>query len=84
MNDKTGKSIEVGQVVDVFISDIVSAYVVEVKDGGLAGADGRVEPASLILNVALPMVLRPGQPAPVYIVRESDKPKHGPTKEQVM
>ena len=75
MKDKTGREIEVGCVVDVFISDIMAAYVVEVSDGGLIGPDNRPEPAKLILHIGIPMKLNPGQPAPVYIIRESDAPR---------
>ncbi len=82
MKDKCGREIEVGQVVDVFVSDIVSAYVLEIKNGGLAGSDGKIEPAMLILNIGLPMRLSPGASAPVYIVRDSDQPKGD--KERVM
>lgn len=75
MLDKTGRPIEVGAVVDVFVSDIVAAYVVEVREGGLVGADGQPEPALLVLNIAIPMRLRPGAVAPVYVIRQSDRPK---------
>ncbi len=75
MLDKTGKTITVGAIVDVFVSDIVSAYVMEVRDGGLAGPDGKIEPALLLLNIAIPMRLPPGAPAHVYVVRASDQPK---------
>lgn len=74
MKDKTGREIEVGACVDVFISDIVTAYVVRVEDGGLIGPNGP-QPALLLLQIAIPMKLNPGQPAPVYLVRQSDKPK---------
>ena len=74
MKDRTGRTIEKGQVVDIFISDIVSAVVIAVSDGGLVGPNGPA-PATLLLQVALPMKLRPGDPAQVYIVRESDRPK---------
>ena len=53
----------------------MAAYVVEVSDGGLVGADGRPEPAKLILHIGIPMKLNPGAPAPVYIIRESDAPR---------
>lgn len=77
MKDKTGREIEVGQVVDVYFNDVLAAYVIEVRDGGLAGADGKTEPALLVLQIAIPMKLNPGQPAPVYIIRASDKPPSG-------
>ena len=60
---------------DVFVSDILSAYVVEVRDGGLTDMNGHIEAALLVLNIAIPMRLSPGAPAPVYLIRESDKPK---------
>lgn len=73
MKDKCGRDLEVGQVCDVFVSDIVSAYVVRVSDGGLLGPNGP-EPALLLLQIAIPMRLQPGMPAPVYITRASDMP----------
>lgn len=73
MKDKCGRDIEVGAVVDVFISDIVSAYVVKIEEGGIIGPNGP-QPALLLLQIAIPMRLNPGQPAPCYVVRQSDKP----------
>ncbi len=67
MVDKLGQEIKVGCMADVFVSDIVSAYVVEVQDGGIAGPDGRPQPPVLVLSVAIPMKLRPGQAAPIYV-----------------
>lgn len=77
IQDKTGREITIGCVVDVFVSDILAAYVTEVRDGGLAGADGKTEPALLVLQIAIPMKLNAGEPAPVYIIRASDKPAKG-------
>lgn len=74
MKDKIGQDISVGAVVDVYVSDIVSAFVVEVREGGILGPNGP-EPALLVLNIAIPIRLRPGQPAPVYLVRQPDKPE---------
>lgn len=74
MKDKCGQEIEVGAVVDVQVDGIVSAFVVEVRDGGLVGADGRQEPAVLVLNIATKINLPPGAPAPCYVIRPSDKP----------
>ena len=78
MKDKLGKTLEVGQVCDIFISDIVSAFVVSIEEGTLADASGRQKPSVLLLNIAIPLKLNPGQPAHVYITRESDKPADKP------
>ena len=81
IRDKCGREIEVGQVADVFISDIVSAYIVQVDEGGIADAHGRVSPATVVLQIVIPMRVNPDQPVPIYVTRESDKPKG---KERVM
>lgn len=73
LKDKCGHEITQGCVVDVFVCDMLSAYCVEVKEGGLIGPDGQPEPATLILNIALPIKLRPGAVAPCYVVRERVK-----------
>ena len=75
MKDKCGKTIGEGQVCDVFISDIVSAYIVKVDEGGIADAHGRVAPATVVLQIVIPMRVNPDQPVPIYVTRESDKPK---------
>ena len=81
MKDKTGREITVGCVVDILADGMLSAFVVDIKEGGLVGANGRPEPATLVLQVGIPIKLNPGQPAPCYVVRESDKPKE---EEKVM
>ena len=78
MKDKTGREISVGCVVDVptwAIREMLSAYVVEIREGGLVDKAGRKEPALLVLQIGIPMKISPGEPAPVYIVHESDRPK---------
>ena len=75
MTDKTGRTLEKGQVVDVLADGILSAYVIDVREGGIVGVDGRTEPATLVLQIAIPIKLSPGQPAPVYITRQTDRPK---------
>ena len=40
MKDKCGVDISPGDVVDLYVSDIMSAYVLEVDEGGLADANG--------------------------------------------
>lgn len=77
MIDKTGREIEAGCCVDVFVSDIVTAYVLKVEDGGLVNTQGQMQPAELVLQVVIPMRFNPGQAANVYVVRQSDKPKSG-------
>lgn len=75
MLEKTGRKLEVGQVVDVLADGILSAIVVEIREGGLVGADGRIEPALLVIQIGIPIRLAPGDRAPVYIVRASDRPQ---------
>jgi len=81
IKDKCGREITVGCVVDILADGMLSAFVVDIKEGGLVGANGRPEPATLVLQVGIPIKLNPGQPAPCYVVRESDKPKE---EEKVM
>ena len=83
MKDKCGIEIEPGCVVDVLVDGIMAAYVLEVRNGGLVGPDGRPEPAMLILNIAVPIKMSPGAPAPVYVIRPSDKPKTEEPEEKV-
>ncbi len=71
MNDKCGKEINVGDIVDVYCSGMLSAFVVEIRNGGLADSSGHIEPALLVLNIAVPLKMNPGQNAQVYIVREA-------------
>ena len=75
MKDKCGREIEVGQVADVFISDIVSAYIIQVDQGGIADAQGRVSQPTVVLQIVIPMRVNPNLPVPIYVTRESDKPK---------
>lgn len=75
MKDKCGKSLEIGQLVDVFVSDIVTAFVVDIQDGTIADANGRVQPPTLLLQIMIPMRIGPTMTAPVYVVQDSDKPK---------
>jgi hypothetical protein len=73
MRDRTGRELSAGCWVDLFISDIVTAFVISCEDGGLAGPDGRVQPAMIVLQIAIPMKLPPGAPANVYLVREAER-----------
>ena len=58
------------------VDGMMAAYVVEVKEGGLVDpVTNRPEPAVLVLNIAIPIKLPPGEPAPCYVIRQSDKPK---------
>ena len=75
MKDKTGRDLEQGQFVDIFISDIVTAYVIDIQENGVADLQGRVRPPTLVLQIAIPMQVPMGTNAPCYIVRESEKPK---------
>ena len=75
MKDKCGREIEVGQCADVFVSDIVSAYIVQVDQGGIADAHGRVSPATVVLQIVIPMRVNPDQPVPISAAGESEKPK---------
>lgn len=80
MKDKCGVEITVGCCVDVYVSDVLTAFVVDMKDGGLVGADGRPEPARLVLSIGIPMKLNPGQVAPCYVVRQAEV---APDRQQV-
>jgi hypothetical protein len=72
MEDKTGREIHVSDWVDVFISDIVTAFVASIEEGGLAGPNGQIQPAMLILQIHIPMKMNPGQRAPCYLVRQGE------------
>ena len=83
MKDKCGREITVGCVVDLHVNGIVSAFVVEVKNGGLIGQDGRPEPAVLVCNITVPLKFRPGQPANCYVVQLSEQPVAEEPEEKV-
>ena len=61
----------------------MSAYVLEVDEGGLADANGRVREARLLVNIAVPIRLVPGHPAPVYVIRKAEKKPEQP-EERIM
>ncbi len=75
MQDKTGRELHVGDWVDLFISDIVTAFVASCEEGGLAGPNGQIQPAMLILQIHIPMKMNPGQRAPVYLVKQGEEEK---------
>lgn len=75
IKDKCGRDLEIGQLVDVFVSDIVTAFVVDIQTGEIADANGRVQPPTLLLQIMIPMRIGPTGTAPVYVVQDSDRPK---------
>lgn len=80
MKDKLGNELEVGCVVDLLVQRMVSAYVIQIKEGGLVeGTRGAPQPAELIVQAVFPIAIIPGHPAPVYFVRAAD----GAEKEKI-
>lgn len=71
MKDKCGTEVCVGQIVDILYEGMLSAHVIEVNEGGLVGGDGRIQPAVILLSVAIPVRLDPGDVAPLYVVRQA-------------
>lgn len=71
MKDKCGRVLAKGQLVDILINDILTAYVVEVKEEVIIQSHGQQPRAQLILNIAIPVTLDIGQEAPCYIVRQA-------------
>ena len=84
MEDKTGRELHVGDWADLFISDIVTAFVADIQPGGLAGPNGQIQPAMLILQIHIPMKMNPGQRAPVYLVKQGEKPESDERKLRLM
>lgn len=72
MKDKTGRDLRVGQVVDLHINEMMSAYVVEIHETPVADAAGRVRPPFIMLQVTIPLRADPRVGADVYIVREPE------------
>lgn len=71
MLDKTGRLLKVGQVVDVYISDVMKAVVIEINEGTLCGPGGR--PSQPMLRLSTPVHIELDHPngrAPVYILAE--------------
>lgn len=75
MRDRCGVDIEVGASVDVYLDGRFTANVAEVRQGGLAGADGKIEPAYLLLIIPVPFKYHPDQPAECYVIRQAPKPE---------
>lgn len=81
MNDKTGREVRKGQLVDILINDILRAFVIEVKEETIIAQHGKKPMAQLMLNIAIPVTLNIGQEAPVYIVREAPEPEEEEPRE---
>ena len=77
MKDKTGKTLAIGDLVDIMASGMMTAHVVEIREGGILGPNGPMPP-QLILQVGIPIELAPGEEAPVYLVRSTDRKFSGP------
>ena len=77
MKDRTGRDLEVAQVVELFAQGMLEAVVVRVENGGLIGPDGRQQPAILIVQVDIPFELNPGDLAPVFITKQADMRRLG-------
>ena len=75
MKDRTGKPLEVGQVVELAMYQVVSAYVAEIKDAPVALANGRIKPAQVLLQIMLPLLPDEGGMVDAYVIRESRMPK---------
>ena len=58
-------------MVDIMINNLLTAYVIEIKEEVLVSAHGDKPKAQLFLNIAIPVTLNIGQEAPVYIVQEA-------------
>ena len=85
MLDKTGRQIKPHQLVDIYIQDVLSAFVIEVHEETLVAVHGDRPKAQLLLNIAIPITLNVGQTAPVYIVRQAPEeadnvPDEGPRR----
>lgn len=77
MKDKTGRTLSVGCLVDIIANGMLTAHVVEIREGGIIGPQGPMPPV-LILQVGIPIKLEPGENAPVYLVRDVEKKFAGP------
>ena len=72
-------------MVDIMINNLLTAYVIEIKEEVLVSAHGDKPKAQLLLNIAIPITLNVGQTAPVYIVRQAPEeadnvPDEGPRR----
>ncbi len=72
MKDKTGKSLTQGQIVDVFVSDILAAFVLSVEEGIVAGPDGKTNKPKLVLQIVLNIPVTNGV-GPCYILQDAEK-----------
>ncbi len=73
MRDKTGRELRLQQIVDIMADGMLTAIVVEVRQGGIADArTGRIEPGLVVLQVGIPIHADPGGVVPVYIVAEPE------------
>ena len=72
MLDRAGYPIKVGQIVEVLTSGMLRAVVIEVVESSLVSANGKPTEGTVLLSIAVPMRVRPGDSAFCYIV--SDPP----------
>jgi ribosomal protein L21E len=75
MITKQGDQLEVGDVVHIYVNDVMSGTVARIEEGGLADAKGNVSEAVLVISIPVPIRMTPGSAAPVYLIH---KPKHAP------
>lgn len=73
MKDRTGRTLEVGQTVDILVQGMCTAYVMDVRDAALVGPTGETAERHLLLSVAVPVRVAANGVAPVYIVRQVEK-----------
>ncbi len=74
MVDKAGYELEAGQMVDVYYAGMLTCRVAEVHDSGLIGGDGQMGQGGLVLEAILPVRIKLGANAPVYIIASAPEP----------
>lgn len=75
MKDRCGYSMEVGQTADVFIGGVVHGTILEIREGGTANLSGQIQPGYVLMNVVVPLRMKPGDPCPVYVIGDAPKPE---------
>lgn len=77
--DKTGRKLKIGQVVDVVMLGTFHGRVIDIKDTPIALSPNQVLPPHVVIQImSTPYIAQNGAVADVYILQEPD-PKDSPT-----
>ena len=77
MLDRTGRTVSIGETVDIILNGVFQAIVVDIKDVPMILPNGQKQPPQVLLAVSLAHVPQDGKHCGFYIVGQSQPQEPG-------